>query len=92
MAANFFRRRPRAIRAICKQMEFRTCASNRFLAALVALVGLSLAGVGCNQSSPATEPSTAQADSSRPRPLKYEVKVDAQSDAPPQDAPVGDDR
>jgi peroxiredoxin len=49
----------------------------------VALVGFSLAAWGCNQSTSIPDQSSVQSDPSRPKPLKYEVKVD-----PPRDTPT----
>jgi peroxiredoxin len=49
-----------------------------------ALIGLSVATWGCNQSTPTLDKPTAQATRSKPKPLKYEVKVEPQRETPPQ--------
>jgi peroxiredoxin len=64
-----------------------------FFRRAVALLGVSLAVCGCNQSSRAPGQRAEHANDSRPTPLKYEVKIDAQGDAlvqAPTDAGVAD--
>jgi peroxiredoxin len=62
-------------------MRFRA-----FFGCGTALVGLSLILSGCNQSASSAGKSTAQAERPKPKPLKFEVKVDAPPDLPVEPA------